>query len=390
MKNLNKFVVLGTMVLMLIMTACSDGSEQAKDNQGNDASEIDGLPNQMAWSVYDVGSGGYAEATAIADSLTKVYGSQIRLLPSSSGVGRINPLKAGDAVVGRLGDEAQFAYEALYEFAEKSWGPDKDLRVVWTPYSFFGLTVLEKSDIDTIEDLKGKKVPFIVGNDSINIKTEVMLAFGGLTWDDVEVVELSEYGTQGDALKQGQIEVASMLPSSSVLYELDTLDGIRWLEMPADDESGWEAVQEIAPWLLPGQMDNGAGMSEENPVEIMGYAYSMYTYEDTDPEIVYSIAKALDDTFDNWKDSAANLENWSKDNIVVEPLGVPMHEGFIKFLEENELWTEEYDEKNEALIERGKLLKETWDEVVAESEEEGISDADFPKYWLDKKEELMD
>lgn len=387
MKSLNKYFIIATMLLLLIISACGESSGNENGSTSDEA--VDGLPDQMVWSVYDVGSGGYAEATAVADSLTNVYGAQIRLLPSSSGVGRMNPLKAGNAIIGRLGDEAQFAYEAMFEFAEKEWGPEEDLRVVWTPYSFFGFTVLEKSGIETIEDLKGKKVPFIVGNDSINIKTEVMLAFGGLTWDDVNVVEISEYGTQGDALKQGQIEVASMLPSSSVLYELDTLDGIKWLEMPADDEEGWKAVQEIAPWLLPGQMDNGAGMSEENPVDIMGYGYSLYAYKDTDPETIYSIVKAIDDTYDNWKDSSANLVNWSKDNILVEPLGVPMHEGFIKFLEEEGMWTEEYEEKNEELIERGKLLKETWDKVISESEEEGISESEFSDYWAEKKEEYM-
>lgn len=378
------------LVMLLALTACgekNDNAQEKSENKGN-ATAIEGLPNQMVWSVYDVGSGGYAEATAIADALTKEYGSQIRLLPSSSGVGRMQPLKEGMAFVGRLGDEAQFAYEGTYEFAEKKWGP-QNLRVVWTPYSYFGLSVLDKSNIKTIDDLKGKKVPFIVGNHSINIKTEAMLAFAGLTWDDVEVVELAEYGTQGDAMKQGQIDVTSMLPSAATLFELDSLDGIRWLPMPADDTDGWERVQDVAPWMLPGTMDNGAGMSEENPADVMGYGYSVYVYEDQDADEIYAFLQAMDATFDNWKDVSANLVNWGKENIITEPYGIPMHEGFIKFLEEEGLWNEEFAQKNNELTERGNKLRDAWEEVVKEAEEQGISDDDFADFWLEKREDYL-
>ncbi|WP_052659285.1 TAXI family TRAP transporter solute-binding subunit [Bacillus alveayuensis] len=390
MKRRNWFyIVVAVLIFNLLLSAC--GSQQTAKNEEQkkgDSSSIENLPKKMVWSVYDVGSGGYAEATAIANELTKTYGVQIRLLPSSSGVGRMQPMKNGMAFIGRLGDEYQFAFEGRYEFADRKWGP-QDLRVVWTPYSYFGLAVLEKSNIKSIKDLKGKKVPYITGNNSINIKTEAMLAFAGLTWDDVEKVEISSYGTQGDAMKQGQIDVVSMLPSSSNLFELDSLEGIRWLEMPASDKEGWKRVQEIAPWLVPGKMDNGAGMSKDNPAEVIGYGYAVVAYADQSEEEIYAFLKALDATYDKWKTGAANLVNWVKDRIIVEPYGVPMHKGAIKFLKEEGLWKEEYEKKNNELIERAKKLKAVWNKVVEEADKEGISDKDFPEYWLKKKEEYM-
>lgn len=378
-------------IMLIALIGCSSGSDEtgSEKNETSEKQSIENLPNQMVWSVYDVGSGGYAEATAIADQMTKQLGTQIRLLPSSSGVGRMQPLENGMAFIGRLGDEGPFAFEAMYDFAEKSWGP-QDLRVVWSPFSYFGFSVLENSDIETIADLKGKKVPFIVGNHSINIKTEAMLAFAGLTWDDVEVVELSEYGSQGVALKQGEIDVTSMLPSSSALFELDSLDGIRWLEMPEDDKEGWERVNKIAPWMIPATMDNGAGMSEENPADIMGYAYSVYAYTDQDEEELYAFIKALDQTYDSWKDVSPNLVNWGKENIVTDPAGVPFHDAFVKFLEEEGLWDDAKEKENNELIERGKKLKEAWDTVLAEAEEKGINDDEFAAYWLERKADLVD
>ncbi|UAC49729.1 TAXI family TRAP transporter solute-binding subunit [Bacillus aquiflavi] len=389
MKMKNWFNISIVLICILVLSAC--GSQQASkegEKKKSDSSSIENLPSKMVWSVYDVGSGGYAEATAIANELTKTYGTQIRLLPSSSGVGRMQPMKNNMAFIGRLGDEYQFAFEGIYEFSEKSWGP-QDLRVVWTPYSYFGLAVLEKSGIESINDLKGKKVPFITGNHSINIKTEAMLAFAGLTWDDEKKVEISSYGTQGDALKQGELDVVSMLPSASALFELDSLEGIKWLEMPENEKGGWGRVQEVAPWMIPGTMDNGAGMSKDNPANIMGYGYAVVAYANQSEDEIYALLKAFDATFDKWHQGSANLVNWGKDQIIVEPYGVPMHEGTIKFLKEEGLWTDEYEEKNNGLIERGKKLKEAWDQAVKEADKEGISQDKFPEYWLKKKNEYM-
>src|SRR4051812_31459604 len=116
----------------------SSGTQKSvsKDQSTSDASPVS-LPKQMTWSVYDVGSGGYAEMSAIANSLTSKYGTQIRMLPSASGVGRMIPLKNNQASIGKLGDEIQFSFEAIEEFSKPEWGP-QDVRAVWAPISQFG------------------------------------------------------------------------------------------------------------------------------------------------------------------------------------------------------------------------------------------------------------
>lgn len=377
-------------VFILMLSACGEsGGNDATNNAGSAGGEaIEGLPGNMVWSVYDVGSGGYVEATAIANELTKAYGTQIRLLPSSSGVGRVQPMKQGTAGIGRLGDEYQFAFEGNYEFATKAWGP-QDLRVVWSPFSYLGFVAFEKSNFDTVADLKGKKVPYIIGNHSVNLKTEAALAFGGLTWDDVERVELSEYGGQADALKNGQIEVIFMNPTASGLYELESMEKIKWIEMDADEEEGWARAQEVAPWVVPSEMDNGAGMSEENTAVIIGYGYPMAAYADQSAEDIYALIKAMDGTYDKWKDAAANLHNWHKESVLIEPLGVPLHEGTIKFLEEEGLWSEEYQAKNDELVERAEKLQKAWEETMKSADKEDISEKELPDYWMKKKEELI-
>ena len=385
MKNI-KILLLSILLMSLIIAGCSNGGEKANSKGDKGTKSAGPLSQQMTWSVYDVGSGGYAEMSAIANTLTENYGSQIRMLPSASGVGRMIPLREKTASVGKVGDEIQFAFEARSEFASQDWGP-QNVRSVWAPISTLGLAVREDSNIKTVADLKGKKVPFLIGNDSINIKTEAILAHAGLTWDDVKVVELTSYSGQGDALIQGQIEVASMKPDASVLLEADSKIGIRWLEVDPDDAEAWKRVTDVAAWFFPYSIDNGAGMESMTPV--LGHGYLIASYADADAEYVYELVKGLDETYAQYKDAVPSLSLYSIDDVLTDPLGVPFHEGTIKFFEEKGLWNEEKQAKNDELVARHDKLKAAWDQVIEEANKEGISKDKFPAFWLERKAELV-
>lgn len=378
------------LILMLLLAACGGGggnsSESNADSKAKGGSDGE-FPKQVVVSVYDVGSSGYAETSAVANAITTEYGTQFRLLPSGTGVGRMNALKDNTATFGRLGDEYQFAYRAEEEFAAKNWGP-QDIKVVWPVPAFINGAVLEKSGIKKPEDLKGKKVPQIAAGASINIKVEALLAAGGLTFDDVQVVELTSYNAQADALKQGQIDVAMMLPGASSLIELDEMQGISWIELPEDPEDAkWKAIQEVVPWLVPVKWDVGAGLEKGDPKVFAAYPYPVVARGDVPEDVVYEMMKRIEATFDQYKDASASNVLWSREHILVEPLGVPFHEGAIRYFKDEGLWKDEYDQKNEELIQYGEELKEKWQQALEEAEKQGIDDKEFANFWLEFKEQ---
>src|SRR5690606_20197961 len=51
------------------------------------------LPETMAWSAYDVGSGGYNQAVAIGSALKNKYVVNLRVIPDKNDVSRMLPLK---------------------------------------------------------------------------------------------------------------------------------------------------------------------------------------------------------------------------------------------------------------------------------------------------------
>lgn len=87
-------------------------------------------------------------------------------------------------------------------------------------------------------------------------------AFGGLTWDDVEVVEVASYGAALRALVDGQADVAGTTPTASARYELEgTSRGLGWVPLREDNAEGWQAVRDVASFFAPTTAKAGAGIT---------------------------------------------------------------------------------------------------------------------------------
>lgn len=110
------------------------------------------LPPTMSWTSYDVGSAGYAEASAIADAFGKEYGTRVRIQPSGTAVGRLEPILVGRADIGFLATEAFFASEGTEDFAQRRWGP-QDIRTLGGRPSSSGIFTAADANIESLKDL---------------------------------------------------------------------------------------------------------------------------------------------------------------------------------------------------------------------------------------------
>ena len=338
------------------------------------------LPDTMTWSSYDVGSAGYAEASAIADAFGKKYGTRIRIQPSGSAIGRLQPLISERADFSFLATETFFAAEGIHDFSTRRWGP-QDLRAVAGRPSSFGIFTAADANIKTLKDLKGKRFAYVAGNPSINVKCDAFLAFAGLTRDDVEAIMFPTYGNTMSALARNEADASCTTTTPSHVYELaESPRGIRWLEVPAEDTEGWARLKAVAPFFQPYTETVGAGISEENPVEVLAYRYPVLTVRaDTDPELVYTFIKALDETYDMYKDATAVMPRWRLSKAGTPAIDVPFHAGAIRYLKEKGIWTEEHQAWNSQRTERLNALRNAWPEALAKAE--GKSDEEFAIIW---------
>ncbi len=338
------------------------------------------LPDTMTWSSYDVGSAGYAEASAIADAFGRKYGTRIRIQPSGSAIGRLQPLLSGRADYAFLATETFFAAEGIHDFSTRRWGP-QDLRAVAGRPSSFGIFTAADANIHTLEDLEGSRFAYVAGNPSINVKCDAFLAFVGLTRDDVEAIMFPTYASTMSSLARGEADASCTTTTPSHVYELaESPRGIRWLNVPKDDEEGWKRLREVAPFFQPYTETLGAGISEENPVNIFAYRYPVLTVRgDMDADAVYNYIKALDETYGMYQDATAVMHRWDLEEAGTPAIDVPFHEGAIRYLKEKGIWTEEHQAWNDQRTARLNALLEAWPKALEEGE--GKSDEEFAKIW---------
>jgi uncharacterized protein len=347
------------------------------------------LPKTSIWTSYDVGASGYVEASAMADAFMKKFDTRVRIVPSGTSIGRLLPLKTDRANYGFLANEVYFAAEGTYDFSTRQWGP-QDLRVVLARLASNGLACGGDAGIKTLQDLKGKKIGYVKGNPSVNVKTDAMLGFAGLKQQDVEPVWFGSYSALKTAVIAGQIDCFGSVASSANMREIEASPrGLAWPEFSPDDKDGWARLAEVADFFTPYKETQGAGISEQNPKWLVGYRYPTLTaYANTSADEVYNLTKAADLAFNDYKNATASAENWGIAIAGKPPADAPYHEGAIRYLKEKGVWTAESQAWQDKRIARLETVKAAWKEAEARFEKEkpaGKSDDDA---WLEVWEKV--
>ena len=312
----------------------------------------------------------------------------MRLQPSGSGIGRLQPLLQGRADYAYLATEAFFVAEGAYDFATKDWGPRALRAVAGRPA---GITLIAAGDagIDTVADARGKRIAFVAGNPSVNVKCEAILAFGGLSLDDVEVITFPTYAAAMSSMTRNESDATCTTPTTSQLYELaESPRGIHYAPLEADNTAGWEGLAKVLPIMSPSDEDVAAGLKEGEIAKMAAYRYPVITTTpDKSADEVYAFIKALDETYDLYKGGTATMGRWTLEKSGRPAIDVPFHEGAVRYLKEKGIWTAEDDAWNEKRIARMDALLAAWDEFKPANE--GLSDEDFAAAWMARRAEVV-
>jgi TRAP transporter TAXI family solute receptor len=348
------------------------------------------LPATIAWTAYNTGTTGYNQSVAIGKALKDKYGVSLRVVPGKNDISRLTPLRTGKVQFVANGGATYFASEGVSLFAAREWGPMK-LRLLMSATSNANLQVgtAKDANINTYADLKGKRVAYVIGSDALNIGVEAILAFGGLTWDDVIKVEFPGYGASWKGMVNGQVDAAFASTVSGPTRKLEAYPrGIYWPAMPANDTEGWARLKKVAPYIIPHTGTDGSGnISEETPVEGAGYPYPiLITLADQDAELVYSMTKSINVTYPDFEGAMPALIGWSLERQSFK-WAVPYHSAAVEYWAEIGAWTDDMQTHNDALIARQDVLAAAW----ATMADKNIADDDaFKAEWLNvRKAALM-
>lgn len=336
------------------------------------------LPKQLAWTAYGTGSAGYNQSVAIGAALKDAAGVSLRVLPGKNDIARTEPLRQGKVQFSATGVGGSFmAQEGVFQFGAKNWGPQNVRVLMANNGGTVGLSMWVAADIcekvgkagcDGFEysDLKGMRVAWVKGAPALNVNNEAYLAYGGLTWDDVQKVEFGGFGASWKGLINGDVDAVFASTNSGRVYEAET--GPRGVFLPpidANNKEGLARMAAIAPFFSPMMAKVGATIDGKQPRPTAGYAYPVLTaMEDQDENLVYNMTKAMVTLFDKYDGKAPGISGWAQEKQNYKWV-VPYHKGAVKFWKEMGVWNDEHDAHNNKLIDRQKTLQKAWSDLAA-------------------------
>jgi TRAP transporter TAXI family solute receptor len=331
------------------------------------------LPGQLTWTAYDTGSAGYNQSVAIGAALKESAGVNLRVLPGKNDISRTEPVRQGKVPYSANGVGGSYmSQEGAFDFGAKNWGPQPVRVLIANAGGGTGLSVGVAGDIDVKEysDLKGKRVAFVKGAPALNVNMQAYLAYGGLTWDDVTVVEFGGFGASWKGLTSGQVDAAFASTNSGLAYE--AASGPRGLTWPPIDPANAEGIarmQDIAPFFSTFKATVGATIDGTDGVNTATYAYPvLMTMGDGDADQAYAMTKAMVELFPQYKDKAPGINGWAIENQNFTWVA-PYHVGAIKYYTEIGVWTDKAQAHNDMLINRQAALKAAWDALMAKNPE---------------------
>lgn len=358
------------------------------------AQEVD-LPGQITWTAYGTGSAGYNQSVAIGAALQNA-GVNLRVLPGKNDIARTEPVRQGKVQFSANGVGGSFmAQEGVFQFGAKNWGPQPVRVLAANNGGTVGLSLAVAAEACekagkpgcegfTYADLEGMRVSVVKGAPSLNTNNEAYLAYGGLTWDDVEVVEFGGFGDSWKGMIDGSTDAAFASTNSGMAYEAASGPrGVYWPPIDPDDTEALERMQGVAPFFAPMMATVGANIDGTDGVATAGYAYPvLMTYADQDEDLTYNMTKAMHVFFDDYAGNAPGINGWALDKQDFQWVA-PYHEGAIRYYEEIGAWTDEAQAHNDMLIARQAALMEAWEELMAEDPD------NWEEAWATKRREAL-
>jgi TRAP transporter TAXI family solute receptor len=289
-------------------------------------------------------------------------GMDTRVLPAGNDVARLAPLKGGRAQASYMGIGVYFAQEGVFEFAVKEWGP-QELRLILasSDCNAISLGVAKDTGVKQVSDLKGKRVGMVVGSPALNQNAFAVLAFGGLTRNDVKLVEFSSYSAMWKGIINNEVDAAIASTISGQAKEAEASPrGLLYPPTPAADKAGWARLNKLGPYYAPHKATCGVGMNAQNPVELPNYPYPiLMAYPSQSADDIYGITKAMIADYPAYKDGApgaAGLE-LARQNLTWV---LPYHDGAVRAFKEEGVWKAEHDAHQQKALARQATLAAAW------------------------------
>lgn len=191
--------------------------------------------------------------------------------------------------------------------------------------------IVSKSDITSIEDLRGKRVSVGDIGSGCEFNARQILDAYGMSFDDIQVNNLS-FGDSATALKDAKIDAFFCVAGAptTAIVELATSNSINILRI--DDEHADKLIADY-PFYTKFDVPGGAYKGVDSNVQTVAVVATYIVSNDLDDKLVYDMTKAL---FENAGEIAKAHPKGAELNAEysVSGISISIHPGALKYYKE--------------------------------------------------------
>ena len=280
------------------------------------------------------GSLSYSIAAAVAKVISDKSDLKIRAI----GIGGGN-IYFPQVDQGRLDMSTAAGPEAI--FALNGKGPyegrkHSNLRVLARLVEFqTGFMVRKDSDIRTVADFKGKRMPSgFTSQKLVGVLVRAVLAAEGMSYADVKGVPVPNFVRGTDELVAGRVAASYLAPGSGIVRKAHASIGIRFISLK-EGPGSLQKLQSIAPGSYYTTVKPSKRLPYiTEPTKMVGFDYLIIAGAKVADEVAYKSAKALHLNKKALIAGHGVFRGFKPELIAKKGLGVQFHPGAAKYYKE--------------------------------------------------------
>jgi len=324
-------LILVIVMLSTLLVGCGNSNVTNSTEESENAEK--GKSEKISWSIGTSGSGSGAYLTGgIISGVINEAQDLVILSPQVTAGFQENPVlvNSGQANLGMiLENDLPNAFLGKGQYKE----PNPNLRRLFTYNIYIGhFIALPESNINSLYDIKGKKVNIGVPAQATRDLNNILLEVMDIDFKDFTVFELST-GDALSAIQDKTIDATLNLGTlgQASLLELSNSIPIKFIDMPDDLFEKFNAA--AGNVLLPDEIPANTYKNQTEPVKSWAVGSTLVTSVDADEDIIYAITKAFWENLDVLTKEAAFKGLEMEKHALVETV-VPIHPGAERYFKE--------------------------------------------------------
>lgn len=251
---------------------------------------------------------------------------------SNGGIDNLNLLQSGDAQISFA--VTSIIHEAMEGINTFEGRPNDDIRIITgLYYNPNQVVVRNDSNIDSLDDLKGKKFASGAPGSTTEVETDIHLNALGINYPDELKTQYIGFTEATDLIRNKQLDgawIMSGIPTAAVT-EMTSTANSKVIPM---DKSLIEKLKKQYPWYSNYTIPAGTYENQKDDILTSAIKMALFTTESMDEDLIYEITKTFWENIDELKVTNNSLRDLSVEDAIENIGNLKLHSGAIKYYKE--------------------------------------------------------